>query len=502
MTYYFELLSEVTRYLLGKEANFQCADERLLFQVLREHRLVGRFLAVYAERSANLPLPLLEDLRKEHSAAWEKFQEDLDALGKLLNDDRLSGVSFVLLKGHGSYFRHRRQQDIRETHDVDLIATNIEEVAFRLSAMADKSFSSISPHEILNAHVIGLNIDLHRYYPVWSTTSEAGSVTGKGRDRFHHGELIVRKLGIASLVRDGQAPIIKGKGCLYLPDPAASVLVHCAHCYRNVISRSSVSIRNIPPIRLIELLEIADDLQSPTFDEVRFIKLVEETDAYVSVAWTARSMLTMLGDSSLMGLLERHGLPGAGFNFNLYSIWGGFWGSLPRHERNIFERHLETSTITDMLGVEAHTIDENGVFSFRIGDNRRVSSHLGFVSPEKSLPLHGEIWIKDDMIAFDLSVLARTDAPNRRVHFDVLGGAFEHNWNTVTGTTRWKTSLKHLQPDVHFSSKRDVYSLHVRIKSGELREARRVPILIAAGEFLEEHVMKAGTLLPLELSRR
>ncbi|TCC09274.1 hypothetical protein E0L21_10700 [Kosakonia quasisacchari] len=479
-------------------------SSELLYQIVNEHRIVGYILF----HGDNFPLATIKEsdlswLRTAYDEVQHNFYHIIGALQSLSQSMASENVVMFLLKGFSLYLANPKEERLRWCHDVDLISTNSEKLKNKLITLSSAHTHDVSPHELLTAIAFDIEIDLHRHYPVWSTTPDAG-VT-KNDDKLlrmhHHGKLEVCRLIVDDLLFYEQKIAYVNNLSIRLPDAAAAAIIHCAHCYRNAISRSSVSIRHSPAVKVVELLEIREYLTDDNFNLQRFTQLVWKLKAVESIKFVARVMHSFLADSSLLNIIEKIA-PAANNNLSrLICIWGGFWQYISWQHSYYLYRHIKTEMLIEPLRGENFSVKRNDDFFIEIDsdDVRPLCQHHVFMSDGNILPIKFNIVFQDCEVHISITAGILTQYVNKRMYVDIFEQSFEHNWNILENKTKWKCSDKNSVQEVVFCTLDDGYRLDLRFSYARASGDVVYPIIIAAGEFEEEHIMHAGTLIPFNL---
>ena len=431
----------------------------------------------------------------------KEFIATMEGLQQLMNEEQLENTTNFIIKGYSFYLHTHQKAKIRKSSDVDILSSDAEKLKRVIIANASEHLGRVSPHELLNARAFGIKFDLHRHYPVWSPEAGTGTIV-RAVDRavmYHFGNISVSKLNIDDLMKGGGALIYRSGATLRRADAAAGVLIHCAHCYRNAVSRSSASIRNVPPVRICELLELSEYLRAPDFDQNRFLQLVQQLGALESVTLTARLLCDYLNDGTLEAILTTANLAVDRSCERLICVWGGFWQRIPWKRKHFFFRHISTDEIVRNYDGNEFLVKNNDQLNFMLneiaGGGWHPLIHV-FESMEKSIPFTVRIIFHAATAEVILKVPVVTEQVNKRICIDLFDQTFEHNWNISCDTSKWKSSRRSDVIAVDFQSGEGHYTLSLTLACNRAVHSSRCAILIAAGEFETDHIMHAGTLLP------
>ncbi|WP_372424374.1 nucleotidyltransferase family protein [Salinarimonas chemoclinalis] len=484
-----------------------CTDDTGVAAQLIAHRVGGRVLASAAIGAGpDLSAETLEALKVEQLEIESAFAADAAALRRLSAAHLDPRAPAVLLKGHAAHLTLGTRRSLRRTLDIDLVCARPEPLLQAVRRGEAESYRNPSPHELANARFFGRDVDLHAHYPIWDFAPSRPTWTVAVEDGLvacHAGRLAVSPLEPARLLADALPVPALGAPYVRVPDPAASILVLAAHGYRNAVSRSSVSVREKPPVRLVELVEIRDLLDHPGFDRDRLAALASALDAGRTLALAGGLVDAVLDDDRLAALAASLG---SGSDRLPVSVWGGIWIDPAYDARALLDRHASTEAVANALGAARLRRDHGAAVRLAPrsegGDLLADGATLHVLGDPAAIDLaRGTIVRTATTLTVELETRARTEAPNRRVALDVGGFALEINWNVPTGALTTKHSDRPITPVV--ASRRDgarhVLRVDLDVRQDPALRADPLPILVGVGEFERIHAMRAGLLIPLVL---
>ncbi len=478
--------------------------------VLREHRVVGRALRRASEGAPRwLSGDAVARLEREQEQVQAAFARQLDGLAKISGEYLCEERRVVLLKGYSCYLATNKPEALRHTLDVDLVCSDNEALVAAIRARGNLEYrTNVSPHELINARVCGLDLDVHRHYPVWSKEHDAGTVSfgqsGTAGALFHRGHLSVGALSPEDLLEQAVRVEQIVDAHVFRPCAAAAIIIHSAHCYRNYLSRSSVSMRLKPTVRFVELAEIRDYLSLDDFDPACFVELVERSGAAEAVRWVATLLARYLDDDRLLKVADGAASRERAWGFPVI-VWGGIWADLRYQAEDLFGRHRATASVVCSLG----------------GGRLVGTEHSGEVNQSRTegLPAGGLVHLfeqdgsrptlrwrvrlteKEAEVCVESSLVRSW--PNQRLMIDLGGFAFECNFNLASGEARWKHSEHPVEPQVQWSSSELGHRVVLRLpmEAGRPWCSQSTPVLVGAGAFERQHVMRAGVVVPFTVER-
>jgi hypothetical protein len=508
--------SEATKFLswtIGGYDTFSPSaafDIETMLSLAFEHRVSGRFLArIRRERPAWATDALLCGLEaQQHDNS--RFVDQQGAALSTLRSRYLPGRSpIIVMKGIGYYARTRDEATLRRTLDLDIIVETPGVLVDTLRRDKAPEYRSVSPHELINAKIEGMSVDLHAYYPIWRTENVTGDwqTQRHGQGPYHHfGEVIVEELSFQAISDHAQLVDLFGLEGIYVPSPATSIIIICAHSYRDYISRSSVTMRTKPPIRFAEIAEICDFLSLPDFSHDELSALVMKFHAGQAVTWMAQFLAFHANDSrlaDLVGVSPRK--PDEALKAFPRAIWTGFFANIPASLTSFAISPVTTSGITETLfGARFQVTDEKAIvvdLSQDLAEPMRSVHVLG--PPNVSSPVVISIRFQQDLLKIEIDARVLGCGPLSRVHVDVANFPWEWNWNRKQDKITSKRSDNMPEPHTSFHPTSDGYKLLFAIEptSLGLSPTDEIAGFVAVGELKDGITIRAGTLFPFVLQR-
>jgi hypothetical protein len=289
--------SERLLYLLG-------VDEQRVLHLINVHNLAARFAARAArERPGWCSRGLLQGVFKLRNEACDRFAQHTRFLRDIALGNRSSGCPPVVLKGCSTIALTADSANLRFSVDIDLLAHDPGELESCLIACGfTASRHDASEHEFSSLRCGGLNVEIHRYFPIWSyplAVSRANLAP-----RRHRGvwlQSFPNRVQTEIRYHDVLARSTVGTTCDTAPirvgDPAMCVLILCAHEFRNYLEPSA---RRPVAVQLGVLASIRDITRLPDFDWTAFRSLVHLLHGEDSLAFVGALLATYFADTRLL----------------------------------------------------------------------------------------------------------------------------------------------------------------------------------------------------------
>ena len=481
------------------------SDERLL-KLCFDHRVAGRLLARLKDSRPDWVSDALLAGLEEQQAENLKLVKMHSAAFKAIRDRYLThGEKIISMKGLACFAYTGNPDHVRRTLDIDILVDDPETLAAAMRADKVTEYRNVSPHEIINARIEGVGIDLHAHYPIWSLDGDAAAWQGRGREQgdaiLHRGELQVSPLTFDDLADQAFSAGVFGVEGVHVPDPSIAVLIICAHCFRDFMSFSSITVRAKPTLKFGDLAEMGDYLSQPGFSPQRLLVFADKTHATQAVRWMAGILLQLTGDDRLATALGASASSEEDF-FSQFprAVWGGFFARLPDSFENFIAGKIPTAQVVSALG--GLPIDAQGEGRISIEATGAPTSPGGNTHildrPNTAAPAAISIRRDDRDIAVVVEGETLSRGPNTRVHIDIAGYPWEWNWDRSADRVTAKKSIHVPEPRTVFEKTPSGFRLeyHMDPTLLDLPENGEIPGLVGVGEFEHTPVMRAGTLVP------
>lgn len=484
-----------------------------LHRLFAEHRVSGRALDyIERHRPAWSDEALAEQLRAQQQANAGAIAQHAAAM-RMLRDEWLSrDEPIVIIKGLALYAHTRRPQTIRPTLDADILVTEPQRLVSRMKAANLQEYRKVSPHELINVTLAGVPIDLHAHYPAWSIDRHLGRplLSSRGGLQIHEhvSRLIVTQIPVEALLDNALPAAVFGVPGVYYPSASMSALITCVHCFRDYLSRSSVTARSKPPLKFAEIAEFADYLTLPEFDIGRFCEATNRYHAQDAVEWLVEKVEAHHRVPEVVKVTHRirAGIqrPMGTYVMPAQAVWTGFWASLKRDAADMLLQHAHTAEVVARLGPISIPL-ENGQakVAVRSGGDIAGAGPTGtvHVRAQGCLPMQVTACCDGASLALEIEVERPSAERQIRLHLDLEGQALEIQWRAQQEF--WKKSNDFPNPVVVSTADGCVVRIHVRVPVTWDRSVGRtpqLPLVLAVGDFAEGFDIGKGTLLPLVLS--
>lgn len=331
-------------------------DETGLYSLLTAHRLEQRFLRrleemqAQAAKTGSKRLPcwcsrgLLFQLQRDRTIARTQQQKHFKALREITIRLAEAGHDLIVIKGPTVVAATGDERYLRYSSDLDLLSDNREALWATLTSLGYEGREAFG-HEYGTFLGRGAMIELHNFFPVVSYPSDLKNADLKPA---HHPGAWIQGLPnrvytqidydlLAANSTSGRIPETRS---VRMPDITMSVVVSCAHEFRNYLEmpfQPSV-------VKLGTLADIYELARSEEFDSERFQAIVEKAGAHDSVSFVASLIEKLYGSQPLP--LDA---PAFGVNAFPQSLsWPGCWAALSDLEEILFR--WDTQATVDKLG--------------------------------------------------------------------------------------------------------------------------------------------------------
>lgn len=478
-------------------------DEAFL-TLIRQHRIAGRALqTLRREKPAWASVALLQALEERHQHLINQAAKHIDVIAAFVRDFNTDKKPIVILKGLTAYAHSRDLHHIRESNDVDFIMLSPTETIRTIKAQQLKEFRKVSPHELLNVTVMGIEMDLHAFYPVWYFLNDDAQQIPKiidGNTFIKHGRALqVGQFRVEDIIFNALEDTYTGEENVFYPDAAAAAIILCAHAHRDFISKSSVTARKKPPIRFSEIAELIDYFRSKDFNFSRFLNIVNKTNAITCVSWMCEMVRKTTGINLLPeGLLINHEKNLPDFLYQQL-VWSGFLKVFDRKNNAVFFRHLTTEESVNALGFTP--LNMQSAQAFIDVKHKKVSTS----APHQGAVLHvrSEGWpevcvnfsLKKNHLVVRLVITSPSDCISRRLYIDIFNQPLE--FQAQADGCYYKKSLHFPVHHFDYEVTDSAYSCYLTIPLPD--KTSTVSLIIAAGEFEDAYSLRRGILLPVKL---
>ncbi|MDE8755262.1 nucleotidyltransferase family protein [Pectobacterium polaris] len=478
-------------------------EEEALFELLRQHRVVGRALqTLLREKPVWASITLLKMLQERHQQLIEQAAKHTAVVAEFAKKFNVNSTPLIILKGLTAYAHSRDRFHIRESSDIDFILENPTETINTVKTHQLDEFRRVSPHEYLNVTVNGVEMDLHAFYPVWYCLDDceknSTKIHSNGITIIHGKTLQVGQLRVEDIFENALEDVFTGGGNVFYPDTAAAAIILCAHAYRDFISKSSVTARKKPPVRFSEITELIDYFRSADFDKERFLYLIKKTDASQSVFWMCQLVHKVTGIALLQGLpLNPNNKHPEEVFLPQQLVWSGFWNTFHRSSNAEIFRHLTDTETVNALGC-CRVNMQQGAADIVISCGQISGAEAGAVMHIRAAGCPDARFVfslQGEQLEISSTIASSEDCMSRRLYIDIFDQPLE--FQSYSGESYYKKSLHFPEHQFDYNVTKTKYIC--RLKLHLAPELRTVSLLIAAGEFEDAYYVRRGMLLPVKL---
>ena len=382
---------EVVRWAVGPRCPapaIGALDIEAVMELATYHRIEARLLArLETDRPAWCPARLLTRLRLRQHWVRQQAGAQMQAAREMSRAMRARGLQPpIFVKGFAAYALTARADGLHFSGDLDPFAEDLPafwEVLHGLGYSGKRKHT----HEWAKLHRNRITLDIHQSFPMAAYPPEVRALPPElleSRRNLGRWSLPAPLPGLTEsaeplcwedLAIEAMPGAAEGTEELLFPSPTLLCLIHCAHCFRNCVTRLHYM---DPRFRLCELFCISDLSQMPGFDADRFAALVDHYAAHDSVRLINTLAQAFLGARVLP---ERKPADGSEWVFPEHLIYGG-WVTLQRTEDLLWKRGID-----QML----HELDANIAPATCRLDARDVPRLLTY-GPSPPLPQIHVLW--------------------------------------------------------------------------------------------------------------
>jgi hypothetical protein len=486
-------------------------DTEKMLSLSFEHRVAGRLLArIRTEQPKWATKALSSGLETQQGENARFFDQQKLALSSVRDRYFQGNDPIIVLKGIGYFARTKDEATLRRAFDLDIMVKSPDILVTALRRDRVQEYRNVSPHELINAKVDGMEIDLHGYYPIWRTENVTGEWQTQGANQGgpyrHSGEVIVSKLDFQAIADHAQPAGLFGTDGIYVPSPASAIVIICAHSFRDYISRSSVTMRTKAPVRFAEIAEIGDYLSLPEFSSEEFLDLVRRFHAHQAVSWMAQFVAFHANDNRLASLVGV--VPGKadevlkGFP---RAVWTGFFATIPASLSDFANSPAVTSRIIETMNGKRFELSNDTPIIVDLNQGSLESTEYVHVlaPPNTGSPAIISLSLTHNLITIDINARVLGRGILSRVHVDIANFPWEWNWDRERDKITSKRSGNMPEPITSFQQTSDGFRLcfSIDVSALGLLAREEIPGFVALGELKDGLTIRAGTLFPFVLQR-
>lgn len=407
-------------------------DESALRDAVFHHRIAGRFI----QRLAGAPpawasAQLVEFLQAQHDRALDTLRRQLVAVREACAAIDSPAGPPVLLKGVTTYALTGDPFHVRHSEDADVIVPALEPAKGRLEELGYKYWPPAAAQEYGYFRRPGMQIDLHRHFPVWSYSPDivradlsAASNPGVWVQRGNAERTPIEYPDVLAAARSGLTP---NTADLRIVEPTLAVLLLCSHAFRDY-ARLIVSPHG-PCVHLYELADARDLARHPRFDGHRFRSLTRSLGAECSVRFMNALLVPLLRCEPLpLDAGSGDGQPQSEQPRFPRRIWNGygFWIDLGWSPRELLRPPPSLRDLLDHLGANDVTVrgERYSVLAPAMPESAALRRVLVHADGDERLPLALSASLDDSGLTLELTTLVAPRHDTRRVRVEVPS----HTW--------------------------------------------------------------------------
>jgi hypothetical protein len=245
------------------------SPEELLNSCIR-HRVVGMMADILNSSEWEVYYRLLYDWQQQ---CIKKFNNDFSAFCNFhadINQDGNDPVSFLMLKGNTLFFLTGEEKFIRQSADFDILIDNLTLLKKRLKEKGIDYHETPYDHEDGGLSYQGIDIDCHKYFPVWSIISQGGSISSE--NVICYSQEKNQKIYFTLPNKDYYTSLHKS---IYVCSPTLAAIITLSHLYIDFAKLHSPFGSDRSRVRLHEIVEILSLLTTRSFDTHLFIEFIK-----------------------------------------------------------------------------------------------------------------------------------------------------------------------------------------------------------------------------------
>lgn len=471
-------------------------DPEPLLVLLAAHNLISRFHHQCQREKPRwytraLSIPAYTKARAIESRARHQIAI-VQEISEALSQDVLP---LLVIKGPAVFATTGERRHLRFSGDLDLLCPNSQclwdtlvELGFRGERNDALDETKSSAHEFGVLTRGDTTIEIHSYFPVARYPDEvrcADFLPACHPERWVQAlpVFLQSSIGFDLLVAHSIDGAEQDARHLRIPDPAASILILCAHEFRNFLHSPFTGMT----VRLSALADVYDLARDPRFDAGSLLTLMAEAGAEDSVCFVASLLQTYFGCQPLPVAVT----PFEGRDFPQSLSYSGGWASV-----------TEPNDILLMSGSE--------VFVPALGANRVVAAEQEGKAPLPRLILKSpvvpniELGARCDANGLHLSIAFLDPLPEGHEYEVYL-----HSRHQSFGADAWKWEFT--SKDQWDGSASYVQELRFQWTAlpKAFRQEKRIPMMLVVAQFCRAERLSAGwfngnregpvSIIPLEI---
>ncbi|WP_240420360.1 nucleotidyltransferase family protein [Paenibacillus periandrae] len=405
---------EIAKWAVGgtqdiNEVNI--TDDDILFQVLKEQRVIGRFLkrmkSDYPKKFSNELIEKLSNFQNDIEVRNRNFMKVLNELNEVI-DSRNS--SYIVIKGFSYYALTGESQSIRYSTDIDLFCNEFQLLKAGLSSINFVDTNEfLSPHEIGNMIRNNIVMDVHNYFPVLSYPKIVQQQKDYLPDQFQgywfqkNQELRVTKIYYNDLLENSTFGITVDTNNIKILEPCMLILILCAHIFKDYVWEPY----KVDLLRLGELAEINDLCKHEKFDKNKLLELIEKYDAKVAVSFVRHLLIAFFECCNLPSFnFSEERLEWVQFPQKMVGIIWGPWVSL-NNPYQLLDRNIDA--IVNHIGANeiiTSSLNKKNIYSTYSKDkNKNLARVIHWSKEIKKLEIEITIDWDSENISFNILIM-------------------------------------------------------------------------------------------------
>lgn len=264
--------SRILRSLVLQQPEASLADyspEELLNNCIR-HRVVGMMADIL-----NIPnwKAYYQPLNDWQQQCIKKFKSDFSAFrnfSTIINQGDGDDISFLMLKGNTLFFLTGEDKFIRQSADFDILVDNLPMLKKTIKNKDITYHETPYDHEDGGLNFQGVDIDCHKYFPVWSIIAQDENEASK--NIIYYSQEKNQKIYFTLPNKDYYTSLYRS---IYVCSPTLAAIIILSHLYIDFAKLHSPFGSDRSRVRLHEIVEILSLFKTRNFDTRLFIEFIK-----------------------------------------------------------------------------------------------------------------------------------------------------------------------------------------------------------------------------------
>jgi hypothetical protein len=290
-------------------------------------------------------------------------------------------------------------------------------------------------------------------------------------------------------------------GCFTVPDPNMSVLLLCAHAFKDYAEWWFTD----PTVRLSTLADIYDLSRHRQFDLQRFLTLVDTFTGHSAVAYAGCLMNTYFGFNPLPLHFSEHLSTPSHSGRRVFRfprrVWHGFWVTIDWDADDLLIPSMDIASIVDKLGTNPVIVARDTPYFYSTCVERPGILFDRVIIQQTQgvqIPLQLLVTRTEAQLSFEVTVLAPNTLYTDRIRFDFGHALVE----VVYNGSQESFEIEGIQCPTTLQRHENGYTVQLLIpwQACQRSPGTSIPLLIGMVRQKSVWEVVAGTLVPMKLT--